>query len=158
MVARGRARRWPILAAVNATIRPFASFTVGQRHELTRAVTARDIDEFAALSGDDNAVHLDESFGRRTRFGGRIAHGALTFGFMAATQTQLVGAGGIWVDAGVRFLAPVRIGDTVTTVAEIAEILAERRILKLRVTTRTSEGTVVMTGESTVKHPRELDG
>ena len=103
---------------MNATVRPFATLTIGARAEITRTLTEQD----------------------------------------AAAQTRLVGAGAVWIDAAVKFLAPVRIGDTVTTVAEIAEIQAERRILELRATATTATGTVVMTGESTVKHPRELDG
>jgi 3-hydroxybutyryl-CoA dehydratase len=143
---------------VNAAVRPFLSLKVGDRAEMTRTVSDADVQRFTEVSGDDNAIHLDEAFARRTRFGGRIVHGALSFGFMAAAQTRLVGAGAVWLDAAVRFLAPVRIGDTVTTVAEIAAIDPERRIVKLRATATTATGTVVMTGESTVKHPRELDG
>ena len=117
---------------MNATVRPFATLTLGARAEITRTLTEQDVVRFTEASGDDNAIHLDDAFARRTRFGGRIVHGALSFGFMAAAQTRLVGAGAVWIDAAVKFLAPVRIGDTVTTVAEIAEIQAE--------------------------HPRELDG
>lgn len=141
---------------MNSTVRPFAGFAVGQREAFTRAVSAGDVHDFAAVSGDDNAIHLDEDFARRTRFNGRIAHGALSFGYMAAAQTRLVGAGSVWMDAAVKFLAPVRIGATVTVVAEIAEIDPARRVLKLRATVTTTDGTIVMTGESTVKHPREL--
>lgn len=142
---------------MNATVRPLATLAIGDRAEITRTVTEQDVVRFTDVSGDDNAIHLDDAFARRTRFGGRIVHGALSFGFMAAAQTRLVGAGAVWIDAAVKFLAPVRIGDTVTTVAEIVDIDTERRILRLRATATTTVGTVVMTGESTVKHPRELD-
>ena len=142
---------------MNAQIRSFASYAAGDRRDYTRTITADDVVTFARVSGDDNAVHLDENFARRTRFGGRVVHGALSFGFMAAAQTALVGAGVIWLDASVRFTAPVRIGDTVTTTAEIAEVHADKRMLKLRATARRADGTVVMTGESTVKHLKEMD-
>jgi len=139
---------------VNATLRPFASYRVGERHEYTRTVSERDLVDFARLTGDDNALHLDEAFGRRTRFGGRVAHGALSFGFLAASQTQLLGAGIIWLGASVRFTAPVRIGDTVTTTTEIVEIVPDRRLFRVRCTARVG-ATVVLEGDSTAKHLKE---
>jgi acyl dehydratase len=143
---------------VNATLRPFDSYTVGERHDYTRRVREEDVTDFARVSGDDNALHLDETFSRRTRFGGRVAHGALSFGFMAASQTRLVGAGIIWVSASVRFTAPVRIGDEIITTTQIEDIVADRRLLRVRCTSRLADGTVVMEGESTVKHLREVAG
>ncbi|MBI1847737.1 MAG: MaoC family dehydratase [Candidatus Rokubacteria bacterium] len=141
---------------MNATLRPFASLRVGERHDYVRTIAAADLDEFARLSGDDNAIHLDEAFGRTTRFGGRVAHGALSFGFMAASQTQLVGAGVIWLGASVTFTAPVRIGDTVTTTTEIVGLEADKQLIRVRCTARNGDGVVVMEGESTVKRLREL--
>jgi 3-hydroxybutyryl-CoA dehydratase len=146
-----------ILRAVRPAVRRFADLAVGQRVELTRTVSDADVQTFTAVSGDDNAIHLDAAFADRTRFAGRIAHGALTFGFMAAAQTRLVGSGAVWIDAAVRFTAPVRIGVTVTAVSEIAALDRDRRVLTLRSTVRLADGTIVMTGESHVKHPRELD-
>jgi 3-hydroxybutyryl-CoA dehydratase len=141
---------------MNATLRSFPSYTVGERHDYLRTVSEDDVMDFARVSGDDNALHLDEAFSRRTRFAGRVAHGALSFGFMAASQTRLVGAGIIWVGASVRFTAPVRIGDQVTTTTEIVEIVPDKRLLRVRCTSRLADGTVVMEGESTVKHLREV--
>ena len=148
---------------MNATIRPFASFRVGERAEYVRTVTESDVTEFArALTGwtvggigDDNALHLDEAFGARTRFGGRVAHGALSFGFLAASQTRLIGAGIIWLSASVRFTAPVRIGDTVVTETEIVEVVAEKQLLRVRCTARGRDGAVVMEGDSLVKGLKE---
>jgi 3-hydroxybutyryl-CoA dehydratase len=141
---------------VNATIRPFGSFRVGERHAYVRTVTEADVVEFARVSGDDNAIHLDEAFGARTRFGGRVAHGALTFGFMAASQTRLIGAAIIWLGASVKFTAPVRIGDTVTTETEITEVVADKQMLRVRCTARGRDGAVVMEGDSLVKRLKEL--
>jgi 3-hydroxybutyryl-CoA dehydratase len=143
---------------VNATIRPFDSFRVGERAEYVRTVSEADVGDFARVSGDDNAIHLDEAFGKRTRFGGRVAHGALSFGFMAASQTRLIGAGIIWLGASVRFTAPVRIGDTVVTETEIVEVVTDKQLVRVRCTARGRDGAVVLEGESTVKCLKEVAG
>jgi 3-hydroxybutyryl-CoA dehydratase len=140
---------------VNATIRAFESFRVGDRAEYVRTVIESDVVDFARVSGDDNAIHLDEAFGARTRFGGRVAHGALSFGFLAASQTRLLGAGIIWLGASVRFTAPVRIGDTVVTETEIVEVVPDKQLLRVRCTARGRDGAVVMEGESLVKCLKE---
>ena len=140
---------------MNATLRPFESFRVGERAEYIRTITENDVVEFARISGDDNALHLDEAFAARTRFGGRVAHGALSFGFLAASQTRLVGAGIIWLGASVRFTAPVRIGDTVVTETEIVEVVADKQLLRVRCTARGRDGAVVMEGDSLVKRLKE---
>jgi 3-hydroxybutyryl-CoA dehydratase len=141
---------------MNATIKPFESFRVGDRAEYVRTVTEADVVDFARISGDDNALHLDEAFGERTRFGGRVAHGALTFGFMAASQTRLIGTGIIWLGASVRFTAPVRIGDTVVTETEVVEIAPEKGTIRIRCTARGRDGAVVMEGDSTIKRLKEV--
>jgi 3-hydroxybutyryl-CoA dehydratase len=140
---------------VNASIRAFESFRVGERAEYVRTVTEADIMEFARISGDDNALHLDEAFSARTRFGGRVAHGALSFAFMAASQTRLIGAGIIWLGASVRFTAPVRIGDTVVTETEVVEVVPDKQLIRVRCIARGRDGTVVMEGDSTVKCLKE---
>ena len=36
-------------------------------------------DRFAALSGDDNPIHVDPDFSARTRFGRTVSHGMLIY-------------------------------------------------------------------------------
>ena len=156
MRVRGGAAPQRLQAHLNATLRSFASFRVGEKAEYVRTVTEADVVDFARVSGDDNALHLDEHFGARTRFGGRVAHGALSFGFMAASQTRLIGAGIIWLGATVRFTAPVRIGDTVVTETEIVELVPDKQLIKVRCTARGRDVAVVMEGESTVKALKEV--
>lgn len=39
-----------------------------------------DFDRFAALSGDDNPIHVDPAFAARTRFRRTVSHGMLLYG------------------------------------------------------------------------------
>ncbi|MDJ1160040.1 MaoC family dehydratase [Chelatococcus sp. SYSU_G07232] len=45
----------------------------------TRTLTQADFDLFAALSGDDNPIHVDAAFSARTRFGRTVSHGMLLY-------------------------------------------------------------------------------
>lgn len=93
-----------------------------------RTVDAGDITSFAGLTGDHYPLHTDERYCRSTRFGGRIAHGPLTF----AIAVGLVGMTGYYGDAIVallevqrlRALAPVRPGDTLHVRARVVGLEA----------------------------------
>lgn len=41
--------------------------------------TQEAFDRFAAVSGDDNPIHVDPEFSARTRFGRTVAHGMLLY-------------------------------------------------------------------------------
>lgn len=127
---------------------------VGESAEHRRVVTAADIDAFAAVTGDDNPVHLDEAYAATTSFGGRIAHGMLSAGYISAVLgTQLPGPGAIYVSQTLNFRRPVRIGDEVTAQVTVAAI-DERRG---RVTFSTAcivAGKTVVEGEAVVIAPK----
>jgi acyl dehydratase len=92
-----------------------------------RTVEASDLIAFAGLTGDHYPLHIDEEFGKATRFGSRIAHGPLTY----AIAVGLVGMTGYYGDGIVallevqtlRALKPVQPGDTlsVRAVVEVSE-------------------------------------
>ena len=89
----------------------------------SRIVTERQIQLFGEATGDMNPVHFDEEYARRTLFRGRVAHGALTIGFLSGViGTQLPGEGTIFVSASIVFKSPVRIGDEVTTTVTVREV------------------------------------
>jgi 3-hydroxybutyryl-CoA dehydratase len=102
----------------------------GMSASTDRAVTERDIELFGEATGDLNPVHFDEDFARKTIFRGRVAHGALSVGFISAViGTKLPGAGTIFVSASIVFKMPVRIGDFVTTTVTVREVLGREAIL-----------------------------
>ena len=98
--------------------------TLGDRVEFSKVISEDDIETFAAISGDTNRLHLDETYARESRFGGRIAHGGLVSGLISAALARLPGVT-IYLSQDVRFLAPVRIGDELRAVCEVVEDLGE---------------------------------
>lgn len=95
----------------------------GMSASIEHVVTERDIQLFGEATGDMNPVHFDEEFARKTVFRGRVAHGALSIGFISALiGTKLPGNGAIFLSASIVFKTPVRIGDKVVTTATVREI------------------------------------
>ncbi|MBP6818539.1 MAG: hypothetical protein KBC46_04470 [Ferrovibrio sp.] len=46
---------------------------------IERTLTQADFDRFAAVSGDNNPIHVDPAFSARTRFGRTVSHGMLLY-------------------------------------------------------------------------------
>jgi acyl dehydratase len=96
--------------------RSYNELQVGNAFESTMTLTETHIVLGAGLFGDFNPLHVNEKFGKGTRFGGRIAHGYLTSNVMAAQMGMLLhGTAIAYVEHCIRFKSPVRAGDTLTT-------------------------------------------
>ena len=120
---------------------------IGLKRSQAKTITAADIDTFADLSGDHNPVHMDEEYGKKTIFGGRIAHGVISLGLLSAAMAQLPGLP-IFMSQSVRFLKPVRIGDTITAIAKVIEMRPDKGIVTLKNTCTNQKGEVVIEGEA----------
>jgi 3-hydroxybutyryl-CoA dehydratase len=125
----------------------------GMSKVFAKTVTEADLLLFAGVSGDTNPLHLDEEFARDTMFEGRIAHGMLTAALISTViGTRLPGPGCIYLNQTLKFLAPVRIGDTVAARATIEEILPERKRVRLRTTCSVGDR-LVLDGEALILVP-----
>lgn len=101
----------------------------GMRESFTKTVSERDVELFGEVSGDKNPVHFDQAFAEGTIFKGRIAHGVLSASFISTViGMQLPGPGTIFLSLTTRFVAPVRIGDTVTATCTVREVQPKRRL------------------------------
>ncbi|MFN2145344.1 MAG: MaoC family dehydratase [Anaerolineales bacterium] len=130
-------------------VKGFSEFKVGDAAWARRTITEADLINFAGVSGDFNPIHTDEEFAKETVFKGRIAHGAFTASFISnVLGNQLPGPGGIYVRQDLKFLAPVRVGDTITTRVEIIEKVAEKKRLILTTKCTNQEGKDVLAGEA----------
>lgn len=108
------------------TIRYFEDFHEGEEFTTSaRTVTETDVMNFAGVSGDFNPIHVNVEYAKRTAYGTRIAHGLLTLSL----------ASGLWFSSGLfeeslvalygienmRFIKPVRVGDTLTVKLAVRE-------------------------------------
>lgn len=102
--------------------------SVGMSEVFEKTVTDSDIESFAAMSGDNNPIHLDDEFARSTVFKGRIAHGMLSASYLSTIfGTKLPGPGCIYLGQSLRFKAPVRPGDNVTARVTVKSIDETKR-------------------------------
>ena len=125
---------------------------VGHTVSFSKTVAESDLVAFAQVSGDDQPLHLDDSFGERTRFGKRIAHGMLSAAFISAVLgTKLYPSGiVIYLGQSLQFRRPVHIGDTITAHAEVLTVDASKNVVTLRTDCTNQEGETVTRGEATV--------
>ena len=131
---------------------------MGMTRHLLKEVTDQDIEMFASVSTDRNPVHLDDDYARDTIFAGRIAHGMLTAGLISAViGEQLPGHGSVYLGQSLKFLAPVRPGDTVLAEVTVTDIEFGKRRVKLDCKCSV-DGKKVLVGEATVLAPsRKFD-
>lgn len=127
--------------------------SVGMTRSLRKTVTDRDIELFAEVSTDRNPVHLDDAYARDSMFQGRIAHGMLTAGLISAViGEQLPGHGTVYLGQSLKFMAPVRPGDSVVAEVTVTAIDHARRRVTLETRARVGD-TVVVKGEALVLAP-----
>jgi acyl dehydratase len=128
-----------------------AELREGERAEMVRVVETGDLAQFVDAVGDFNPVHSDPAYAATTRFKGPIAPGIFTAGLISAViGTQLPGPGAIYLSQDLKFLRPVRPGDTVTARVQIAEILRERNRIRLETVCVNQRGEDVLVGEAWV--------
>jgi 3-hydroxybutyryl-CoA dehydratase len=138
------------MAEKDATVLDKLGVNIGTKVSHQKTVTEADIVMFAGVSGDFNLVHTSEEYAKKTLFGGRIAHGVISLGFVSAAMTKLPGVV-IFLSASDRFLAPVRIGDTITATGEVINARKDKGIVTLKTTCTNQKGEVVVEGEWTVR-------
>jgi 3-hydroxybutyryl-CoA dehydratase len=127
---------------------------IGDTASLQKTVTEADVVGFAAISLDDNPVHLDEEYARTTRFGGRIAHGMLAASLVSAVLgTRLPGPGTIYLGQTLSFKGAVRIGDAITATVTVTKVREDKPIATLETVVTNQQGDVVLSGEAVVLAP-----
>ena len=131
------------------------SVKIGAAAHFSKTVSESDVYQFAGITGDFAPNHVNEEYMKASRFGQRIAHGALLVGYMSAASSRFIESldtadGTTPVSLGydrVRFVAPVYFGDTITVDYKIAEYEADRRrsLANIGVTNQHGETVAVAT-------------
>jgi len=107
------------------------TLNIGQRATLNRVFTQEDFNRFAALSGDDNPIHVDPEFSARTRFGRTVSHGMLLYGTICGALSAHF-PGVRQLEQELMFPNPTFVGEEVTVRLEVAEIWPAARVARLK--------------------------
>jgi 3-hydroxybutyryl-CoA dehydratase len=131
-------------------------YKIGKQANFSKTISESDVYLFAGITGDLNPVHVNAEEAKNAIFGERIVHGILVAGLISnVIAMQLPGPGTIYMSQELKFLAPVKIGDTVTAVVTLQKVInEEKRILELNTDVLKQDGTVVITGKAIVKAPK----
>ncbi len=125
-------------------------YKIGQSAEFSKTISESDVYTFAGITGDFNEVHINEVAAKKSVFGQRVVHGALTASLISTVLgTILPGSGCIYLSQESRFLKPVKIGETVTARVEINEIDGNKLTLTTQVFNQEHE--IVLDGLAKVK-------
>lgn len=129
---------------------------VGDFAEFSKTVSETDIYLFAGIVGDFNPAHLNEAYAKTTFFNTRIAHGMLAAGFVSSViGMQLPGPGTVYISQELKFLAPVRIGDTVTAHVEVSEINTEKNRVRLKTWCVNQDNVKILEGDAMASPPKK---
>lgn len=121
---------------------------------VVKQITQKDINLYAEASGDFNPIHVDETFAAQTPLGGTIAHGMLILAYISEMMTEAFGES--WLAGGklsVRFKAPARPNDTITTSGKIDSIEHKEGVpyINCSIESCNQKGETVITGGAVVK-------
>ncbi len=126
---------------------PNGAPTVGQRASLTRVIRPEYIELFTEISGDDNPVHYDEAVAAASPFGEIIVQGGVTSSILnAVVARELPGPGSVFLQLDLRFLAPVRPGDSITGTVQVTAVRTDKPITELDVSVTRDDGVQALAG------------
>lgn len=124
---------------------------VGFKATFSKTITESDISLLAAVSGDYNPVHVNEEYAKRTFFKGRISHGLMPLCITSAAMSACLPGIIVWLSESTRFLAPVRIGDTLTGGGEVTAARKDKGIITMKIACANQRGENVIEGEWVIR-------
>lgn len=115
--------------------------------------TQAQVESFATLSGDNNPIHLDETYAKQSIFGRRILHGYLGASvFSKVFGTQFPGYGAIYLKQNLIFLRPMYPESSYTAVFDILEVFPKKSRALINTSIFDNHKQEVITGEALVQH------
>ncbi len=114
-------------------------------------ITRTDLVRYAGASGDFNPLHHDDDFARQSGLTGVVAHGMFSAGLLASFLASWAGDRPVR-RFKVRFLSPVRPGDTVHAKAAVVRevTIAGRPMSELQLGLYRQDGAEVVRGTAEI--------
>jgi acyl dehydratase len=127
---------------------------VGQIASAKRTFSQKDLNRFAALSGDDNPIHVDPEFSARTKFGRTVAHGMLLYSAVCAVLgNQMPGPGTRQLEQELMFPNPTYTNEKVMICLEVTQVQSAEGLADLNTLVIKPDGNVGLQGRTLVQLP-----
>lgn len=110
-----------------------------------KKIMKEDIDKFIEISGDNNPIHTDENFAKKTIFRKPIAHGLISASLISTGLTKLMDNGNIWLSQQLKFEKPVYVGDEITAILKVISI-DSNEVYKIETILKNQRGKIVISG------------
>jgi 3-hydroxybutyryl-CoA dehydratase len=124
---------------------------INQTASFSKTITEYDVLSFAGVTGDFNPVHIDKVAAEKSIFKERIAHGMLTASFISTViGMYLPGKGSIYLEQNIKFLKPVKIGDTVTAWVKVINFDSEKNIYTLSTWVENDQSVKIIDGTAKI--------
>ncbi len=133
------------------TAKSFDEIKMGEKEFFSKTFTEADLGLYSGITGDFNPLHMDVEYAKQSRFGERVVHGILVVGLASSVLgMKLPGIGTIILDMTFRFIAPVKIGDTITVEAKVVDKIERKKFVKFDTIFRNQKGEEVIKGDTLV--------
>ena len=139
------------LVKAKATSYKYEEIEVGKVSSFTRTITREDVTAFALLTGDGNPLHIDENFGRKSKFKKNIVHGMLCASlFSTLVGMHCPGEKCLYLGQTLQFRMPLFYGETIEVRGTVIEKFDAISMIKLKMEILRDKDIIVM-GEASVQ-------
>jgi 3-hydroxybutyryl-CoA dehydratase len=117
---------------------------------IQRVLAQEDFNRFAALSGDNNPIHVDPEFSARTRFGKTVAHGMFLYSLICGALAKFF-PGTSQVSQDLMFPTPSYVGEQVTVGMRVLELDSEKHLARVETLVTRPSGEIGCQGETVLR-------
>lgn len=134
-----------------ATTYKYEEIEIGKVTCFNRTITPEDVEAFTLLTGDRNPLHIDENFGRNSKFKKNIVHGMLCASlFSTLVGMHCPGEKCLYLGQTLQFRMPLFYGETVEVRGTVLEKFDAIRIIKMKMEILRGNDIIVL-GEARVQ-------
>ena len=129
----------------------YEDIKVGDVFSFEKIVDVELVNKFAEVSGDFSPLHVDAEYGKQTRFGGNIAHGALLGSFFSALVGMLCpGEKALYLSQPLNFKKPLVVGGEVLVFGKVISKSDAARMIEIETIAKNKSEEVLVDGVARV--------
>jgi len=129
----------------------------GDKAAIEKRFSQEEVIAYAKSSNDNNPVHFDQDYAKKTVFEKPIVHGMLAASlFGGLLGSELPGKGTIHLGQELKFINPVMVGEKVLATIEVIHIREDKPVYTFDCQLTKEDGSVAIRGTAVVIYRGEV--